>query len=175
MKRRGSPQRVVAVASKAVQPEERASPRTSGRLAVQAGSGAREAALRYAEDSEFASEFESVLQEIYLEHLDTLRRIRTRLGAPADEPSETGLRPASGREGNALVAGAVTPERVQELLGASAGVGLTRGDIAARLGIDSRDARLTRALRALKVSRMVKQNGIRRSARYHVIRSDTGG
>jgi hypothetical protein len=131
----------------------------------------REAALRYAEDSVFASEFEQALYEIYVEHVETLKRIQRRLG-------KAGERQANGAPVLAMTAkllpgaeasGSITPERVRKVIGASAAIGLTRGDIASRLGIDSRDIRLTRVLRALKVDRLVRQTGSRRAARYHVV------
>jgi hypothetical protein len=137
------------------------------------GYSARDAALRYAEDSIFASEFEQALQSIYVEHLETLRRIQKRLGAASVETQDAGAEPAPPKRARGSQADLITPERVQELIGASPARGLTRGDIAARLGINSQDVRLTRVLRALKVDRLVRQSGVRRSARYHVMRTES--
>jgi hypothetical protein len=139
---------------------------------------AREAAARYAEDSAFASAFESALHEIYVEHLDTLKRIEKRLGAPHSDPTEAAhaqLVSTHAPRTQASSAALVTSERVQDLIRVSSARGLTRGDIAARLGIDNRDVRLTRVLRALKNDRLVRQSGVRRSARYHATPGETRG
>lgn len=117
---------------------------------------AREVAVLYAEDESFAREFEQALQEIYDQHIARLARIRTRLGDRAGDMDRSSQ--------HALAT--VTPDRVQEIVNAAPPKGLTRGDIAARLGIHSRDARLTTVLRALKAEQRLRQSGARRAARY---------
>ena len=52
--------------------------------------------------------------------------------------------------------------------------GLTRGNLSTYLGIDSSDARLTRALRTLKDDGAIRQVGTRRSARYFVSSGSRG-
>jgi DNA-binding NarL/FixJ family response regulator len=118
---------------------------------------ARDAATLYAEDEEFARDFEQALQEIYDLHIARLARIRRRLG---DRDGDT------QRSAAEAVATPVTPERVHEIVHAAPARGLTRGDIATRLGISSRDARLTTVLRSLKADQLLRQSGARRAARY---------
>jgi hypothetical protein len=123
------------------------------------GISAREAALKYAEDEEFARAFEHALQEIYEQHVARLARIQKRLGDRVKPEAAPG---AAGLSGKLLV----TPERVQEIVSTASAKGLTRGDIAVRLGINSRDARLTTVLRTLKSDQLVRQSGAKRAARY---------
>ena len=120
------------------------------------GITARDAALRYAEDEEFARAFERALQEIYDQHMARLARIRKRLGDRVRAPERVA----------SAAAAVVTPERVQEIVNGASAKGMTRGDIATRLGIHSRDARLTTVLRTLKADQLVRQSGAKRAARY---------
>lgn len=117
---------------------------------------ARDVALLYAEDENFAREFEHALQEIYDQHIARLARIRKRLGDRAGDAERANQHSLT----------VVTADRVHEIVNAAPPKGLTRGDIAARLGINSRDARLTTVLRSLKAEQRLRQSGARRAARY---------
>lgn len=136
---------------------------------------ALDAAQRYASEAKFAEEFNKALSDIYEEQLRRLERIAAWSAVRAGElpvarsPFPAQVAPAERGSG------AVQPEQVARVLeqygpakgarGAAAG-GMTRGQIAKVLGIDSRDPGLTRALRALRERGRLHQRGERRAARY---------
>ncbi len=128
----------------------------------------QDAARRYAQDEDFAEAFEQALADYYQEQLKRLERIAARAGM-VEKGKELPL--ARHRFANLppLVETLVDPARVLAVLErTSSRDGLTRGQLAKALGLDSRDPGLTRALKLLKEQARVTQEGERRAARYFV-------
>lgn len=130
---------------------------------------AAEAARRYATDEEFAFEFGKALQEFYETQLARLERIAqtAQMGLGRTLPSIAVQPPKPAAE--PAPAALITPDQVREAIRAGGSHGTTRGEIATRVGVDSRDLRLTRILRLLKTDNTITQTGDRRSARYFLV------
>ncbi len=130
-------------------------------------SEARLLAIRYAEDEEFAQEFERELTALYEEHMRRLKRIAALAGIGPDAPE---LRFARGRFAAAapVTESSSGVDSLRAVLRAAAAEehGLTRGQIAKQLGVESHAISLTRALKILEDRGEVTQEGYRRSARY---------
>lgn len=132
-------------------------------------SDARLLATRYAEDEQFAEEFERELTALYEEHMRRLKRIASLAGIGTDAPE---LRFARGRfAASAATESSLDLEEVRKALKSASGdqQGLTRGKIAKQLGVESRAIALTHALKLLKDRGEVTQEGYRRSARYALV------
>jgi hypothetical protein len=129
---------------------------------------AREAAARYAEDEQFAKEFEQALQELLTRQFLRLERIAARAGLSAKVEQLPFARSAF-KSSELRPELAVDAEKVHGVLEQSGGkTGLTRGEIAKALGIDSREPGLSHALKLLRNQGRLLQRGERRSARYTI-------
>ena len=132
-------------------------------------SDARLLATRYAEDEQFAEEFERELTALYEEHMRRLKRIASLAGIGADAPE---LRFARvGLAAPLATDSSLDLEGVRKVLKSASGDGggLTRGMIAKQLGVESHAIALTHALKLLKDRGEVSQEGYRRSARYALV------
>jgi len=119
----------------------------------------KEAAGRYASDDAFARDFDRALAELFKEQLARLERIGKKLGQASEGVS--GSMAQAGRPPK----GSLAPAQVVAVL-TEAGNPLTRGEIALRLGVDSREGSLTRILKFAKEHGLLRQQGERRAARY---------